>query len=151
MASTRIGVRLDDEELALIDERADELGITRSEMIRFLIGADVLAIWMDRDEPKPECYPYVDAGFQKEFTRQINKAGTNLNQTAHRLNTLQHWAVQGKASGLDWKTYTDLARQSLETATESLYRIAEDFDLLVEHAGYCRRSGKAKGNGDARA
>lgn len=139
--SSRVTVRLDEDELKLLDERADELGITRSELIRFLIRADVLAIWMDRDEPKPECYPYIDAASAVTIARELSHAGPNLNQTAHRLNTLQHWAVQGKASGLDWRTYTDLAKQSLDEANRHLAIVSSVAEELVCSAGWNRKLG----------
>lgn len=137
--------RLNDEERKLLDERAAELGVSRSELIRFLIHSDVFAIWVDPDGPKPECYPYIDNVTANAISFQIRQAGNNLNQTAQRLNTLQHLAVQGKASGLDWLTYTDLAHKSLDLATESLCRIAADFDALLERAGYDRGYGEQAG------
>ena len=138
MSSNRLTFRLTDEELATLDERRSELGITRSEFIRFLINADIFAIWLEPDDPKPECYPYIDAASIKAIKGELIRQGVNLNQAAHRLYTLQHYAVQGKASGLDWRTYTNLAERNIDEAREGLLRIANDFDQLNERAGYCR-------------
>ena len=139
MPSHKITFRLNDEELAMLDERRSELGITRSEFIRFLINADVCAIWLNPEDPKPECFPYIDAASMKEIKNELIRQGVNLNQAAHRLNTLQHYAVQGKASGLDWRTYTNLAERNIDEARSGLLRIANDFDLLNEKAGYSRK------------
>lgn len=138
MKTQTVHVRLTEDELATLDERRSELGITRSEFIRFLINADIFSIWLEPDDPKPECYPYIDAASIKSIKSELVRQGVNLNQAAHRLNTLQHYAVQGKASGLDWRTYTNLAERNISEARDSLASIKSDISDLRQRAGYDR-------------
>ena len=158
MASHIVSLRLNDDELELVDARAKAMGASRSQYIRFLIDSDFFAYIFDAEdlqsaELKPaDCVPYIDGATIKRATHELVKQGVNVNQGAKALNQLAHLARENKALRIDWQSYCGVAERALYKAAEELARIADDLDALVEHAGYNRNRGCGKGGGrDANA
>ncbi len=135
--SKRITVRLNDEELAIVDGRGARDFGGRASFLRFLLRADIFALWLDEDEPVPD-YRYLDAVSVKVLARELTRQGVQINKAARALNSLARLVSQKKAATIDWNSYCGIAERSLRDARVNLEVAADRVEGLVRRAGYGR-------------
>lgn len=124
MASTRMDVRVDADELAAIDERARACGMTRSAFVRraAVDGAvSVTRLALTDDER---------AGIG-QLSRRVAKVGGLLNQTAWHMHRCRSRAEMA-----------DLAAQAVEACEALSAEMAEAKDLLQKLQEMAKEGGR---------
>ena len=115
-------IRLSPEEQAYFTAKAKSLGMSKAELIRFLMHADIAKVSMGTDsasrEEKALVVRFVEDDSFELLTRQIRRIGVLLNQATRALNDLR------RRKGMS----ANYVAERLNPIAEKVFAYSERFD-----------------------